>query len=388
MRKRGIVIFAVILSIIPASCRLWQETYTTEVVDGVRHIHNHAPLWGSRPEAVLEFVQKIGVLDGNDRNYLLHMPLDVTVDGDGNIYILDAGNYRIQKYNAAGEFLATIGGKGTGPGEIPNRPVCMDIDTGNVLYVAHTNVVIQRYLTDGADAGRIRGFHYIHFIRHFSTDELITRSFFGFEGISTPASSEPLLLVVFSPRDGKVIRTFGSPIVLDDPYESSNINAIFADIDSDDNVYVSFEHRNRIDKYDYEGRYILSIDRPLSYDVREKPVWVETGPERKTPFVPQFTTVSRGIAADGSGRIWVITARENMFSYERDAPVEESGRSEDESLYEFHVFDSGGVFLGALPVPAAWRRFNMRIFGSRLFLIEHVNEMAVHEYRIVERQAP
>ena len=57
----------------------------------------------------------------------LQLPGDVAVDKAGNIYILDSGNARIQKFGPDGKYLATIGRKGQGPGEFI-LPDGLDID--------------------------------------------------------------------------------------------------------------------------------------------------------------------------------------------------------------------------------------------------------------------
>ena len=53
----------------------------------------------------------------------------------GNIYVLDTGNARIQKFGPDGAYLATIGRKGQGPGEFI-MPDALDIDRDGNLVVA------------------------------------------------------------------------------------------------------------------------------------------------------------------------------------------------------------------------------------------------------------
>ena len=60
---------------------------------------------------------KIGELETEDENIAFHIPSDIVIDEQGNIYILDSGNHRIQKFDPEGNYLASFGRKGQGPGE-------------------------------------------------------------------------------------------------------------------------------------------------------------------------------------------------------------------------------------------------------------------------------
>ncbi|UCE02907.1 MAG: 6-bladed beta-propeller [Candidatus Latescibacterota bacterium] len=49
--------------------------------------------------------------------YEKYEPIRVDADADGNIYVLDGGNIRIQVFDAEGNWLRSIGQEGEGPGE-------------------------------------------------------------------------------------------------------------------------------------------------------------------------------------------------------------------------------------------------------------------------------
>ncbi len=61
------------------------------------------------------------------------VPYSVDLDNQGNIYITDFGQFRIQKFNKNGEFIKSIGGIGRAPGQFA-RPKGIAIDRDNRLY--------------------------------------------------------------------------------------------------------------------------------------------------------------------------------------------------------------------------------------------------------------
>lgn len=80
----------------------------------------------------------------------LEEPAGVAVDEDDNIYVADAGNHRIQKFDAQGRFLAVWGGPGQEPGRF-DRPMGLAVDRVHKwLYVTDTdNGRIQKLDLDG-----------------------------------------------------------------------------------------------------------------------------------------------------------------------------------------------------------------------------------------------
>ena len=73
----------------------------------------------------------------------------ISVDNQGNVFVVDKGNYRIQKFDSNGNFLMAWGSKGTGDGQFI-RPIYIAIDyQGNVFVTDDRNPVIQKFDNNG-----------------------------------------------------------------------------------------------------------------------------------------------------------------------------------------------------------------------------------------------
>ena len=108
-----------------------------EIEDGVKVIKNPGePLYG---EIKLELEEDLSIGNEEDKNYLFYRLRDIQVDTDGNIYVLDSGNRRLQVFDKNGKYLRTIGKRGQGPGEF-NAPTCFQLDdeTENIFVTDNT----------------------------------------------------------------------------------------------------------------------------------------------------------------------------------------------------------------------------------------------------------
>ena len=71
-------------------------------------------------------------MDWNDPNQAFYRARAVDVDPGGNLWLLDAGNYRVQVFSAEGDFIRSLGREGQGPGEL-ERPSQMAIVADTVV---------------------------------------------------------------------------------------------------------------------------------------------------------------------------------------------------------------------------------------------------------------
>jgi len=76
-------------------------------------------------------------------------PRAVAIGPDGNVYVTDTGNKRIQVFDPNGRFVRVIGSEGSGPGQF-REPVGLAVDASGNLYVADTwNQRIQKLDSSG-----------------------------------------------------------------------------------------------------------------------------------------------------------------------------------------------------------------------------------------------
>ena len=85
------------------------------------------------------------------------LPWGITLDTQGNVYVADWRNDRIQKFTANGRFLDAFGEPGEGEGQF-HRPAKPAVDADGYIYVADWgNERVQMLAPDGAFQQSIRG---------------------------------------------------------------------------------------------------------------------------------------------------------------------------------------------------------------------------------------
>jgi hypothetical protein len=122
----------------------WRGTVTEE--NGVRTVLNpEDPVYG---EMELELETELDLGDNtDDDNTIFFEAQRLDVDEAGNIYVVDTGNHRIQKFDAEGRFVLSIGKEGQGPGEFESVSN-IHLSPDGTLY-AVDGVRLQRFKTDG-----------------------------------------------------------------------------------------------------------------------------------------------------------------------------------------------------------------------------------------------
>jgi sugar lactone lactonase YvrE len=101
------------------------------------------------PDEAPRFVHAFGTFGSQPGQF--RDPNGIALDAAGNVYVLDSGNHRVQKFSNHGELLATWGSEGTGEGQFVNG-ARIAVDRNGVVYVTET------HLPDGTGSTRIQKF--------------------------------------------------------------------------------------------------------------------------------------------------------------------------------------------------------------------------------------
>jgi DNA-binding beta-propeller fold protein YncE len=84
-------------------------------------------------------------------------PRGIAIDGTGNLYVVDAGNARVLKFDPSGKLVLTFGKKGSGQGQFQQASHIALSREGNVLVLDGETSWIQIFTPAGKPVGRIGG---------------------------------------------------------------------------------------------------------------------------------------------------------------------------------------------------------------------------------------
>lgn len=397
-------VLAVLTLIIPS--RSFGQKVETK--DGVRIVHNtDRGEWGRNSGLSLKLVRKIGDVDTLDENLAFYFPADIAWDQDGNYYILDSGNHRIQKFDSEGRYLATIGRQGQGPGEF-NYPASIDVDRKGYIYVADpNNQKIQILTPEGKEHATIKMIEGgMGFLKLTPDDRMIMGGQAGIlMGFSPGQEEKAELPKIFKIIDdeGKPVLEFGDPFVFEGMLVNRIGNQMNYALDDQGCVYVSYVYRNRLEKYSPDGKLEWKADRKLGYSTdppKEKGAVSGSGGRRMVQM-PQMNRCSSGIAVDSKGRIWVSTLKRQLKEEEqagmnvgvtmsgtgqRTMSMQASGNTDvrETDAYYLEVYSPEGSLLGRIQMDHFVD--GLAFHGDRLFALDRLRGTQYFEYEVQEKQ--
>jgi len=374
--RKVIILFAGFLTVstIFLSCKK-EKTYSLEVKDGVKYIHNLMPQH-DHPTAELEFVQQIGELEAEDENYLFSFPISVAEDEEGNIYILDIKECCIKKFTADGIYMSRFGRPGQGPGEL-EYPQTIDCH-GQRLLVTTASAQFHLFDLDGGYIERFRLSRYQGlYMKFLNADKVV-----GYSMNPRGENNQDNKILKIFDLQGNLLHDFGEPFLVDNTRSSWVANFLQITVDDKDNIYVAFSSQNRVEKYSGSGDLLMKIDRELPFDLdyKYKKAKMEVLGKVREYMDEDFPHVNRGIGVDNKGRIWVLT-------YKTEVPKDIKG---EDFIYQdylkFDVHSEDGILLTEVPVPDGMERFdNWTMCGDRIYFVDPYGQACVYEYKVVSR---
>ncbi len=348
--------------------------------------------WKDSPKLSLEFMRTIGETDSADENMLFYKPADIAFDRVGNIYVLDAGNHRVQKFSPDGKFISSFGRKGQGPGEF-QMPMSIDCDKKGRIYIpdAHN----QRIGVFAPDESLIES---LNMHEHMAGPIRLLKDGFmlmGTGGILSISLGDPKdlkelpkYLKLLDPT-GTVRATLGEKYNYKDMMLNSVGNDYDFDVDLDGNIYSAFKYQNRIEKFNPEGRLLWKASRELGYRTKPPKKRSETkiSGNQISVSIPQMNQCSNGIAVDENGRVWVVgLQRPNIEikpSGSPDSREKQDGDSSKTDIFQLELYDSDGILLYKFPLTHYVN--DIRCHKDKIYLLDADHRAQFFEYRIIEK---
>lgn len=326
-----------------------------ETINGVTVVKNpEGPRFGHLDP---EIEVNLSIGDETDERFQFYQAYSIALDSAENLYVLDSGNCRVQKFDKNGEYLKTIGRKGQGPGEFVN-PTALYIDGHDNLYVS--------------EGRKMHAFDSSSELRRSTVLENNIRDFFVNEDghivtfcmINDESGSKKIVAELDS--EGKIIKTFaeytdvqavrneteGGGVMTFKAYHQYNYWVYLHPVSSGRFVY-AYPSDYRLTLADGEGSPFLRIEkeeapRPIT---REEKDHIMSGIERMagqrqiklTKSVleaacqfPPHRPFFHHLLVDDAGRIYVRTSRSVL------------DRSDGTS---FDIFDEQGFYLYKMDLP-------------------------------------
>ena len=347
--------------------------------------------------ARLEPEMRIGAFEGEDV-YLLGDVAGLAVAPDGSVYVYDRQVPALRKYNADGEFVATFGREGGGPGEYRNSDGGLAVlPDGRVLLRDPGNARITVYSADGEalDTWPLRGGSFTSRPLYVDTSGTVYTQIWGRDD----AGERYTALKPYAP-DGTPGDSLPAPSWDFEPAAVSFSNDMLQMQN-----HVPFTPRVHW-TFGPTGNYVGGLSTEYSIDVFgadgvlriqrvTEPVPVEAAEEAATradvasgframapdwqwngPPIPATKPPFQDIAVARDGRIWVRLHRAGYRAEAAD-PDDPAAVDRWSEPVVWDLFEADGTYLGQVRAPEGFRTHPEPVFGAEHVWAITVDELAV-----------
>ena len=322
-----------------------KHQWIIEEVNGITVVKNSGqPLFGDFSFDLLEDLV-IGNDYTDDNYYFALRPPDMEVDSQGNIYVVDYRNARIQKYDYSGKYIDSYGRKGQGPGDFQSVNQ-IQWDKRGILWVYDSTKKIVGFNQDGTLAEVLK-------IEVPGLSKLLLSQeghFFASSGKINIDAVPRRRIIRLEPGESRqqIVHEFELPVSGDLPQRAAHYyqNGLFLTTLDGSHFYFGYSAKYHIYKSDVQGQTVLIIENdevPTRISDKEKAVTLEkgistwSGPQRpKALDFPPHRPFFRRILVDNQGRLYV----------ERWPSI-----LERDLLWKLDVYGSDGVLLYRVELP-------------------------------------
>ena len=192
-----------------------------------------------------EMIEDLSIgVEAGDENLMFGIVNDIDLDGEGNIYVLDVRNYRIQKFDNKGSFLQSVPiKKGEGPQEVPRINTIAVTEKGKIYLLGGNGIKILLFDEHG------------EFLRFFKLDfQAIHIAPYVEEKAVVLGIKDNHIFHVFS-EEGEHLDSFGEPFEIPSRYSQYKDLAplkfpMRIDGSGDGKLFVLNPHRYEINIYE------------------------------------------------------------------------------------------------------------------------------------------
>ena len=228
-----------------------------KTIDGVQVVSNPknpAPPKGTPAKMVLR--EELSIGEGEQEEEMFSQMTAITVDDEGNIYILDREENIIKVFDSKGKLLKSFGKQGQGPGEL-NGPIGIRVTPNNELMVE--DVLSQRLAFFSLDG---------KFLRHLSTAKALGLALVRID------SKGNIMGQQIVPAEGKLTREVKkydnelNPLFTVAVHDFPNVLAgkinpfdlvFFFELSKDDTIYYGNLKEYKIEIFNPEGKIVKRI---------------------------------------------------------------------------------------------------------------------------------